>query len=121
MRAALTAILLLLSAATAPAHPPENPDPKLHEWFESLTDPQSGIGCCAESDCRILADADWRATPEGYEVKIEGDWFPVPPDKVLQRRPNPTGRAVACWQLFWNTRKQANSALIFCFLRAEEA
>ena len=121
MRAILAAMLLLLSLGAAQAQPPADADPKLHDWFQSLTDPFTGAGCCAESDCRVLADADWRATPAGYEIRVEGDWFAVPPERVLQRRPNPTGHAVACWSLFYNNRRQANSILIFCFIRAEEA
>lgn len=47
--------------------------------------------CCSEADGH---PATWRASPEGYEVLIEGEWMHVPPNAVLHRKDNPTGDSI---------------------------
>ena len=64
------------------------------EFYRSLTQPGTGASCCSEHDCRPFDD--WREVGPGYAVRIEGQWHPVPPDRVLADRPNPTGHAVLC-------------------------
>jgi hypothetical protein len=36
-------------------------------------------------------------TPTGYEVMIDGQWTPVPWQRVLWRTDNPTGEAYGSW------------------------
>jgi hypothetical protein len=97
-----------LLAGSALAAPPENADPTLAPWFQSLRQPGTGVSCCSISDCR---QTDFRSVDSHYEVMIEGTWRPVPPDKVLQRMDNPTGRAVVCW---------TPTLGIMCFVRGPE-
>lgn len=82
-------------------------------WFQSLSQPDTGAGCCSLADCRVLNDDRWRLTPEGtYEIEAEdGLWLPVPKSKILDREPNPTGGAVAC----------LSGHRVLCFVRPVEA
>jgi len=84
----------VITAAPVHAQPPENADPALAPWFEGLRQPGTGISCCSIADCRT---ADYRVTHDGYEAFIGGLWREVPPERVLHRDDNPTGRAVVCW------------------------
>jgi hypothetical protein len=110
---AASAILTLGSALAAP---PDQVDPKLAPWFESLTQPGTGAKCCGISDCRAV---DFRRDAEGYEVKIDRTWglsaafwLRVPRDRILDRTDNPTGQAVLCF---------TPSAGILCFVRPPES
>lgn len=94
-------VILLISA-------PLGADPALAPWYQSLRQPDTGVSCCSIADCR---PADARLGPEGYEALIDGNWVPVPPDKVLQHIENPTGRAVVCY---------LPSQGIMCFVRPSE-
>jgi hypothetical protein len=108
-RLAVTALLGgLLSAAPLRAAPPPDADPAMAPWFNSLRQPGSGISCCSIADCRPV---DYRTVGDHYEAYIEGEWRPVPPDKVLTRADNPTGRAVVCW---------TKLSGIMCFVRGPE-
>lgn len=99
---------LLALAATAHAQPPPNADPALAPWFQSLRQPGTGASCCSIADCR---PTEYRTKDNHYEALIEGKWLVVPPEKVLQRTDNPTGRAVVCW-----TPQRG----IMCFVRGTE-
>lgn len=99
---------MLLLAATAYAKPPEGADPALAPWYQSLRTPDGNMGCCSIADCR---PTDYRQTRDGYEVLIDDRWLAVPPEKILERISNPTGRAVVCY----------TPALgILCFVRPAE-
>lgn len=104
----LIACALCLLSGGAVAAPPENADPSLAPWFQSLRQPGTGVSCCSISDCR---QTDFRSVGTHYEVLIDGVWRPVPGDKVLQRMDNPTGRAVVCW---------TPTMGIMCFVRGPE-
>ena len=88
------AIAGIMITAPLRAAPPPNADPALSPWYNSLRQPGSGVSCCSIADCRPV---DYRTVGNHYEAYIEGEWLPVPPDKVLTRTDNPTGRAIACW------------------------
>lgn len=130
--AAASALAVLCVLFPASAAPPDNADPRLAPWFNSLTQPDTGVGCCSISDCRPVLSF---IRPTGYAVFIEDDRakalpgavfgeernevgeivqgyeVPVPADKVLQGKDNPVGRAVVCW----------TPALgIMCFVRGTE-
>jgi hypothetical protein len=101
-------MVLLLGSLEVAGAPPENADPRLAPWFNSLRQPGTGVSCCSISDCRPV---DYRLTGSGYEVWIQEQWRAVPADKVLQGHENPIGRAVVCW----------TPALgIMCFVRGTE-
>ncbi len=110
VRAASLAGLLACAMLAAPsrAAPPPDADPAMAPWFNSLRQPGSGISCCSIADCRPV---DYRVVDKHYEAYIEGEWRPVPPDKVLTRADNPTGRAIVCW---------TKLSGIMCFVRGPE-
>ncbi len=93
MRACLIAVALL-SSTSALAAPPDDADPALAPWFNSLRAPWTNALCCSIADCR---PTDARIAGDHYEAFVGGQWRPVPPDRVLQRSDNPTGRPVVCW------------------------
>jgi hypothetical protein len=101
-------ILMLFLATPARAAPPENADPALSPWFQSLAVPGTGVSCCSIADCR---PTDYRTVDDHYEALIEGNWTYIPPRKVLQRTDNPVGRAVVCW-----TKERG----VMCFVRGSE-
>jgi hypothetical protein len=103
------AVSALLFLANSPgAAPPQNADPALAPWFQSLQQPGTGISCCSVSDCR---PTEYRTTGDHYEALIENKWIAIPPEKVLQRTDNPVGRAVVCWR---------PSTGVMCFVRSTE-
>jgi hypothetical protein len=94
-RAATAGIIGCLIAFSTEAH--DGTDP-LAMWYQSLTDPETGISCCSmQRDCQPVDDYHASRTPGGYVVSIEGRSVEVPPNKVLQRADNPTGHAVVCF------------------------
>ncbi|KAA5612071.1 hypothetical protein [Rhodovastum atsumiense] len=104
----LLVVLVLCAVPAAQARPPENPDPELAPWYNSLRQPGTGISCCSIADCRPV---DYRVVQDRYEAFIAGAWRAVPPDRVLHREDNPTGRAVVCW---------TPTAGIMCFVKGPE-
>lgn len=108
----LGGILLLASptlAAQALASPPDNPDPALAPWYNSLQQPGSHVLCCSIADCRPVLS---RTVNGHYQAYIEGQWRAVPDERVLTRPDNPTGHAVVCWTPF---------AGVLCFIKAPES
>jgi hypothetical protein len=107
--------LVFLCTGTA-AHPPEA---EFADWFRSLKEPGTeattggGVSCCSPaSDCQIM---DYDTDAEGrYWVTAEGERIQVPPEKILQRADNPTGRGVAC------LRHDNGHPVVRCFVRASE-
>jgi hypothetical protein len=108
--ATLVGAFVVSSLVGARSQPPKDADPSLAPWFESLRQPGTNVGCCAEADCRAT---DYRLadTPSGYEALVDGKWMAVPKDKILSRVPNPVGRAVVCY---------LPGMGILCFVRATE-
>lgn len=103
--AVIAAVLVLHNARGAP---PEDADPALGNWYQGLRQPDTGISCCSIADCRPVDD---RVGPNGYEVLIDGEWMPVPQEKILQGKHNPSGRAVVCY---------SENSGILCFVRGTE-
>jgi hypothetical protein len=106
-RLAAAAGLMLWTAAHA--QPPANADPALAPWFRSLVQPGTSISCCSLTDCRTTES---RVSGDHYEALVGDDWVAVPPDRILDRTDNPTGRAVVCW-----TPQRG----IMCFVRPTES
>jgi hypothetical protein len=101
-------VITLFFVPAAQAAPPDNADPALSPWFQSLAVPGTGISCCSIADC---GPTDYRTVGDHYEALIEGNWTYIPPRKVLDRTDNPVGRAVVCW-----TKEHG----IMCFVRGSE-
>jgi hypothetical protein len=101
-------MLVVLVVITTPvqAAPPENANPALAPWFQSLEVPGTNhSSCCSQSDCRPV---DYRISGDYYEALLTPEqfsragvlqprWIPVPFDRILQRVDNPTGKAILCW------------------------
>lgn len=88
-------------------------DPVISHWFQSLTVPGSTMSCCDYGDGHRLALGDVRVGEKGYEVRIFGQWLPVPAKAVLQRTSNPTGAPVV-FIAPWDGRT------ILCFVRGPD-
>jgi len=108
MMTVAVALAAVLAAPATRAQPPENADPALAPWFQSLQAP-NGSSCCSMADCRIT---EYRTSASGYEAWVEDRWMTVPPDRVLEHRENPTGRAVVCY---------TPGMGILCFVRPSES
>ena len=73
----------------------------IRSWFKSVRSP-SGVPCCDIADGHRTT---WRGTREGgYEVPIENEWMPVPPESIVYNAGNPTGEAVV-----WYVMKDATA------------
>ena len=68
----------------------------IRSWFKSVKSP-NGVPCCDIADGHRTT---WRGTPEGgYEVPINGEWAPVPPESIVYNAGNPTGEAIVWYVL----------------------
>ena len=103
------ACFALLGIGASDAAPPENADPALHGWFESLKQPGSGVSCCSIADCRPV---EYRLVADGYEAYLDTKWVHVPDDKVLHGTVNPVARGIVC--------RSPISGTILCFVPASE-
>lgn len=108
MKRAAALVALALTPFPVGAAPPEGADMSLAPWFGSLKQPGTGASCCSIADCR---PADYRIMGDAYEVQLYGEWKKVPPDVILRRADNPTGRAVVCYTPYRG---------IMCFIRGPE-
>ncbi len=93
-------LVMALAASQVQARPPENADPALAPWFESLQ-AEDGGRCCSMADCRPV---EYRIDGEDYEALIGNQfevepprWTVVPAARILKKTENPVGRAIACW------------------------
>jgi hypothetical protein len=92
----LVAISAILHISVSVAKPPagSSPDPAIHEWFESLHQPNTSLPCCSISDCRAVP----AAIHDGhYEVMIDEYVYEIPETTIIQGIANPTGKAIACY------------------------
>ena len=101
--------LALLAAGALEAAAPENAEPSMHGWFESLKQPGSGVSCCSIADCRPV---EYRLAAEGYEAYLDTRWVHVPDDKIIHGTANPIARGVLC--------RSPISGTILCFVPASE-
>jgi hypothetical protein len=76
-----------------------NVDPEIKEWVKRLTD-KTGQGCCATAD-GYPADYDWDMAGNHYRVRIEGEWYDVPPEAVVDG-PNKLGHATVWYWWDWS-------------------
>jgi hypothetical protein len=111
--AILLGILILICCALAihvRAAPPPDADPQLHAWFETQHS-VAGAWCCNVADGFVLTDNDWRHAGGHYEVRIAGQWQPVPPDAI---RDPAGGRNPMNGAIVWY-RQSGEDVRIFCF------
>ena len=81
----------------------------LKPWFDSLKNKQS-VPCCDTADGLRLEDVDWESTGKSYRVRINGQWYDVPDEAVLEQ-PNKLGPAVV-----WPTQTASGKVQIRCFI-----
>lgn len=106
--AALTAAFLLPAYSFDNGQFGDVPD-HIRSWFKSVRSPH-GVPCCDEADGHRTT---WRATAAGtYEVPLEGEWIPVPPEAVIHNAGNPVGEAVV-----WYVKPQG-TIFVRCFVPA---
>lgn len=76
----------------AQAHDSEHPE--LNDWYMGLQS-KGGHPCCEGpgKDATHLSDIDWESKDGRYRVRIEGKWYNVPEDSVIEG-PNRDGRAI---------------------------
>ena len=83
----------------------------LHGWYQTLRQPQTGMACCNNEDCRPTKSRRVGAT---IEVLVDGEWLTVPPDKILDV-PSPDLESHVCAAKFargWPSRVKSDS--IYC-------
>lgn len=74
---------IFIWAASRPVRGHATHHASYQSWFNSaLPKPQ---GCCNNTDCRELADADERELNGVLAVRVEGAWCPVEPRHYLSR------------------------------------
>ena len=84
-----------------------------HQSFYSKLKRNDGYGsCCNMMDCRPTQS---RAIGDHYEVKVDGEWTPVPNDKINNVL-SPDGGAHVCAP----TQFGPNKGVIFCVILPPE-
>lgn len=96
----IAALSIIILAAPPPGTDEESP---ISQWFQGLHD-SDGTSCCSVADCRHLPTRIGRS---GFEVQVPKlneqyesvgtEWVPVPPDKIIPHKENPTGEPITCW------------------------
>lgn len=96
-------------------------DPALCQWIEELKD-KTGQGCCETADGHP-AEYEWDTAGNRYKVRIEGEWYVVPAEAVVEG-PNKLGFAtVWYWWSFDLGGKKTQRPItlgVFCLVRAAE-
>jgi hypothetical protein len=113
----LIALVFLISALVGAAqaqhsgHRPQ--DMELHhKFYNSWNMPDNrAISCCHDQDCRPaearMVNGQWMARQEGDD----GDFTPIPPNKVETERDTPDGRNHLCGR-----RNSPHDFTTFCFI-----
>ena len=93
MKIAFMSVIALLIAIgcmfeTALAHDSEHPEH--NDWLRSLH-AQGGAWCCTGDD--VKTDVDWESKDGHYRVHVDGEWWDVPDEAIVQG-PNKMGRTL---------------------------
>ena len=70
-----------------------NVPPEVREWFEHLRSP-NGVPCCSYADGHRTG---YDMRQDEYWVPIEGEWYPVPPEAIINTA-NPVGEAIVWYR-----------------------
>jgi hypothetical protein len=98
MNTAVKAFLLMpLLSISGPAwadmgHHGDGHDRWHAEFYSKLMRPDTGTSCCNLADCR---PTEIRTSGDHYEVRKDGRWIRVPPEKIVRVRA-PDGGAHIC-------------------------
>jgi hypothetical protein len=115
LRLLMIAFLLSVAAGTGTARDYgqyRDTDPAIKEWVQQLTD-KNGQGCCATADGHP-ADYEWDTDGNNYKVRIEGEWYIVPAEAVIEE-PNKLGHATVWYWWDWSIEGKKTHH-IRCFL-----
>lgn len=96
LRLALASALALASLSHASAFDNgqyKDVPPDIRNWFKSVRSP-NGIPCCDIADGRRTVWRPASIPPGGYEVFVDGEWLPVPPEAIVLGARNPTGDSI---------------------------
>ena len=92
--------ILVLWTLLHPARgaPPEGVDPTSEEaqYFQSLKQPDTGVGCCSQADCHYW-NGEWKLEGYHYWVLVDSGWQQVPDNKIIEPNTSPRGFAVLCF------------------------
>jgi hypothetical protein len=97
--AAFVLVLPGLSAARDDGRYAQSP---LKSWFDSLASRKGP--CCSDADGSVVADPDWEFKNGHYRVRVEQQWWDVPPEAVITE-PNRYGRTMV-WPLYDHVDEQ---------------
>jgi len=111
--ALLSSVALAADAAARDYGQYRNVDPAIREWVQGLKD-KTGQGCCATADGHP-AEYEWDIVGNRYKVRIEGEWYVVPTEAVIDE-PNKLGYATVWYWWTWDLDGQ-KTYHIRCFLR----
>lgn len=146
--APLVLLLGLAAPLAALAKPPPGADlnsPE-HAWWQCQRQPGTRQICCDISDGHNLSDQDWRMVGHkdgrvltsdyndepgadvGYQVRVGGRWYDVPPGKVLAQArncgPEPDLATRADAKVWYdpdiNMYGKITSIVIYCFMPGTE-
>lgn len=87
--------------------------PELRAWANSLTNKRKE-GCCATADGWKPEEVEYDIKGNKYRVKIDGQWYDVPPSAVIER-PNRFGFPVVWYFRTWDNGIRP-SISIRCFI-----
>jgi hypothetical protein len=82
VRYVLAAVLLSTGALAQEGYIGHDHQKWHYDFYQYLVRPGTSISCCNLSDCRPTAG---RVVSDHYEIKVNGAWVAVPPDKVVKR------------------------------------
>src|SRR5262245_57841353 len=102
VRVASVSVLLLVLAQRGEGadHGQLGPtSPEVKAWANSLEN-KLGEGCCSTADGWKPQEVEYDIKESRYRVKIDGEWYDVPQDAVLQV-PNRFGFAVVWYYQTW--------------------
>jgi hypothetical protein len=114
-RSCLWALAALIMLGSGLAHARDDgryANSPLKPWFESLHSKRGP--CCADADGMTLRDVDWDTKDGHYRVFIEGKWWDVPDDAVIQE-PNQDGRTIV-WPIYIRSEHVLQDIKIRCFM-----
>jgi hypothetical protein len=103
-------ILAGLTLGNVKAHDHSRPD--LTPWFESLRS-KGGAPCCDGKDGTSLDDPDWSMDGGHYRVRLEGKWYDVPDEAIVEGH-NRAGHAVVWTYPRWMGGEEGYA--IRCFM-----
>jgi hypothetical protein len=75
-----------------------NADPAIGEWVNGLKD-KAGKSCCETADGHP-AEYEWDIVGNRYKVRIEGEWYVVPAEAMIDE-PNKLGYATVWYWWSW--------------------